>query len=396
MKALTYIAFICFCSLYSNAQTSISLDSAIAIALRTHPQIQLSQQEIEQQKASKRGSVDLENLSVGIEAPYDKKFEVALQQNFQNPFIYLQQYKLGKQNVLLSKQNQQVTKWQLIRDVRTVYLDLQFAEVRVKQFSFQDSIFKILFNASERRYTAGEAGLLEKVSAETKSKEIENIYNQAKAGLRNAQLQLLLITGLKADNIHPKEIITKMTTDIPVDIRIDSAEVSQSPLLKYYQQSTLVNKQNLKLQRSKLLPGFSVGYLNQVGPEQPSSYRFRYGITLPLWFWTYSSQIKVAKYQYEMAQSQYSIAQKKYSSEFTQALNDFNKFSGSLHYYEQTGLKQAEIIINTAMRSYSAGELSYIVYMQSLNQAFEIKLNYLETTKNYNQSIIELNYLKGQ
>jgi outer membrane protein TolC len=392
-----YIVFIFLLIAFSSkGQDSVTLDSAIASAMRTHPQIQFSQQEIEQQKALKRGSFNLENPSLGMEAPYGKKFEFGVQQNFQNPVIYIQQAKLGKQNVLLSESNQQVTKWQLIRDVRTVYLNIQYAEIRVKQLSYQDSIFHNLFVAAERRYNAGDAGLLEKVSAETKSKEIENFFKQTKADLQNAQLQLQLITGLKDATISSKDEITKTTTTIPIEIRFDSTAISQSPLLTYFEQNTLVNKQNLRLQKSKVLPGLSFGYLNQVGSEQPTNFRLRYGITLPLWFWTYSSQIKAAKYQYQMSQSQYAIAQKTYSSEYTQALNDFSKYSGSLNYYEQTGLKQAEAVIITAKRSYDAGEISYITYMQSLNQAFEIKLSYIETIRNYNQSIIELNYLKGQ
>jgi len=392
-----YIVFIFLLIAFSSkGQVSVTLDSAIASAMRTHPQIQFSQQEIEQQKALKRGSFNLENPSLGMEAPYGKKFEFGVQQNFQNPVIYIQQAKLGKQNVLLSESNQQVTKWQLIRDVRTVYLNMQYAEIRVKQLSYQDSIFHNLFVAAERRYNAGDAGLLEKVSAETKSKEIENFFKQAKADLQNAQLQLQLITGLKDVTISSKDEITKTTTTIPIEIKLDSTAISQSPLLSYFEQNTLVNKQNLRLQKSKVLPGLSIGYLNQVGSEQPTNFRMRYGVTLPLWFWTYSSQIKAAKYQYQMSQSQYAIAQKTYSSEYTQALNDFSKYSSSLNYFEQTGLQQADTIISTAKRSYDAGEISYIIYMQSLNQAFEIKLSYIETIRNYNQSIIELNYLKGQ
>lgn len=383
-------------ALSSKGQVSVTLDSAIASALRTHPQVQFSQQETEQQKALKRGSFNLENPSLGMEAPYGKKFEVALQQNFQNPVIYIQQAKLGKENILLSEQNQQVTKWQLIRNVRIAYLNLQYAEIRAKQLTYQDSIFRNLSVAAERRYNAGDAGLLEKVSAETKSKEIENLLKQTNAELQNAQFQLQLITSLKDGNIRSNNELIKSTATIPNEIRLDSLVITQSPLLKYFEQNTLVNKQNLRLQKSKVLPGLSIGYLNQVGPDQPTNFRIRYGITLPLWFWNYSSQIKAAKYQYQMSQSQYAIAQKTYSAEYTQALNDFSKYTGSLNYYEQTGLKQAETIISTSKRSYDAGEISYVIYMQSLNQAFEIKLNYIETIRDYNQSIIELNYLKGQ
>ncbi len=380
----------------TEGQVSLSLDSAIASAFRTHPQVQFSQQEVEQQKALKAGSFNLDNLSVGMEAPYGKMFEIAVQQNFQNPFIYIQQNKLGKQNVLLSEQKQMLTKWQLMRDVRTLYLNMQFAEMHVKQLSYQDSIFRKLSFAVERRFIAGDAGLLEKVSAETKSKEIENYFIQAKTDLQNAQRQLQLITGLNDNIISSSGEITKTAINFPIEIGLDSTSIPLSPLLKYYEQNTLVNKQNLQLQKIRLLPGFSIGYLNQVGPEQPTPFRWRYGITLPLWFWTYSSQINAAKYQYQMSQSQYAIAQKTYSSEYMKALSDFSKYSSSLNYYEQTGMKQAETIINTAQRSYGAGEISYITFMQSLNQAFEIKLGYMDVLRNYNQSIIELNYLKGQ
>lgn len=395
MKVVVFLVINFFCFLI-NAQVLIGIDTAIASALRTNPKIQLSQLDVKQKKALIRGSYNLENPSIGIEAPYGNKFEINVQQNFQNPLIYVQQAKLGKQNILLSEENQHLTKWQLIRDVRTVYLNLQYAEILVKQLSNQDSIFHNIFLSSARLYEAGDLGLLEKVSAETKSKEIENTLLNAKADLKNAQLQLQLIAGLKALNYKADEVIGKSNTKLPDGLEFDSAAIKKSALLSYYEQNTKVQKQNLNLQKTKLLPGLSFGYLNQVGEEQPINFHLRYGITLPLWFWTYSSEIKVAKYQYKMSQSQYAIAQNAYSSKYAEILNDIGKNTSNLNYYEKEGIKQAELIKKTAKRSYDAGEISIVIYLYSLNEGFEIEQRYNEAIRNFNQAIIELNYLIGQ
>lgn len=373
----------------------LTLDSAIASALRTHPQIQFSQQEIEQQKALKKGSFNLENPGIGTEAPYGQKFEISIQQNFQNPVIYFQQSKVGKQNISLAEKGLSLSKIGLIREVKTAYLNLQFAETTVKQLTYQDSIFNNLYLASEKRFNVGDADFLEKISAEAKSKEIHNLLVQAQADLQNVQLQLQILTGIAEKNIVTSQILEKENVNFTALFLGDTSVFKTNPFIQYYQQNSLVSKQNLQLQKTKLLPGFSVGYLNQVG-EQPTYYRFRFGITIPLWFWTYNSQIKSAKYQYQMANSQYLLAQKNISSEYQKALTDYKKYFESLNYYELTGMKQAEIIINTATRSFQVGEINYIVYMQSLNQAFETKISYLETIRNYNQSIIQINYLNGQ
>lgn len=380
----------------ANAQTVLTLDTAISNALRTHPQIQFSQKEIEQQKAFKKGSFNLDNPSIGTEAPYGKKFELAIQQNFENPLVYIQQAKVAKQNISLAETSLSLSKTTLIKEVKTAYLNLQFTETKVKQIAYQDSIFNNLYLASEKRFNAGDAELLEKISAEAKSKEVHNLLMQEQVDLQNAQLQLQILTGITDKNVVTNQRLEKSDENLSTFILGDTSVFKTSPFIQYQQQNILVNRQSLKLQKTKLIPGFSIGYLNQVGPDQPEHFRLRYGITIPLWFWTYNSQIKVANNKLQMANSQYAIAQKNINSEFQQALSEYKKYFASVNYYETSGIKQAEAIISTAARSYEAGSISYIIYMQSLNQAFEIKINYLETVRYYNQSIIQLNYLNGQ
>ena len=117
---------------------------------------------------------------------------------------------------------------------------------------------------------------------------------------------------------------------------------------------------------------------------------------MPLYLWTYRAQLQAATARANAAQAQLQAQRLDLSSQYQQALADTRKFAASLDYYEQTGLPQATAIISQSQRLFRAGEISYLVLFQSLNQAFAIQNAYLATIRDYRQALIELNYLRGQ
>jgi cobalt-zinc-cadmium resistance protein CzcA len=77
-------------------------------------------------------------------------------------------------------------------------------------------------------------------------------------------------------------------------------------------------------------------------------------------------------------------------------LNELLKHKSSLNYYEVKAVPQADVIIENANKSFTNGAIDYIEYIQAMNQALEIKSNYLNTLNNYNQAVINLEYLINQ
>jgi cobalt-zinc-cadmium resistance protein CzcA len=67
-----------------------------------------------------------------------------------------------------------------------------------------------------------------------------------------------------------------------------------------------------------------------------------------------------------------------------------------LSYYKDKAVPQAELIIESAQKSLENGAINYVEYFQNLNQGLELKFNYLNTLNEYNQAIIDLEYLIGQ
>jgi heavy metal efflux system protein len=54
------------------------------------------------------------------------------------------------------------------------------------------------------------------------------------------------------------------------------------------------------------------------------------------------------------------------------------------------------LIIDQATKSYKAGAIDYLDYIQSLSRALTIKQNYLDALNNYNQTIISIDYITGK
>jgi len=65
-------------------------------------------------------------------------------------------------------------------------------------------------------------------------------------------------------------------------------------------------------------------------------------------------------------------------------------------YYEQQAVPEANLIIDQASLSFKAGAMDYIEYILSLNRALDIKINYLDALNNYNQTVINLDFITGK
>ena len=70
-----------------------------------------------------------------------------------------------------------------------------------------------------------------------------------------------------------------------------------------------------------------------------------------------------------------------------------NQLSTALAYYEEEGAALSDEILKTANGSFKNGEIDFFQYIQSLESAYEVKLEYLDKLNEYNNIVIDINYL---
>ena len=370
---------------------NISEADLIKMALQNSRNLSASNLNIKQQKQLLGASFNLPNPEVFVESPTGNFYTGSITQSIEFPSVYNKQYQLQKQKIVFSEREKAIDENEIKFQVKQLYLSLQYAMALQEQIHLQDTVYERISNAAARQFDAGQIDYLQKLFAENSYADVHNQYLQAQLTGLNVEKQLQFIAGY-----FNKITVTPISnTLINVAASIDSNTLSTNPSLALINQSVVIAQENIYLQKAKALPGLAFGYFNQGERNTPVQNRFRFGITLPLWFNQYKSNINAAKTEYEISKQKAGGLQQQFSLQYLQAQNEQSVYLQSLQYYETRGIKKAAEIITTAKRFFENGESDYINYLRNINDAYTIQLKYLEVLKNYNKSVLSTNYLKG-
>ena len=387
----TLIFISLFLSVVSFCQKQISEADAVSMAVKNSKNISASDLGIKEQKQLLKSTINFPNPEVFIESPTGNFYTGNITQSIEFPTVYSKQYKLQKQRIGLAEKEKVVTEAEIKYQVTQLYLLLQYADTLHKQLYIQDTVYAGIATSASRQFDVGQIDYLQKIFTETQYGEIHNQYLQSQINVSNLQSQLQFLTGLR----EPFRAMQLTSQWMDVEVQKDSAALIYNPSILLYKQTQKISQKNIDLQKNKALPGLAFGYFNQGERSTPISNRFRFGFTAPLWFWQYKGNINAAKTEFEIAKQKTNGLQQQLSVQLIQAQNELAINGQSLKYYQTTGIKKANEIINTAKRFFASGENDYINYLRNINDAYSIQLKYLEAIRNYNQSILSIKYLTG-
>ena len=376
-------------------QKTISLDSAIALAKKQNPEMLLTQQRIDQQVSLKPATFSLQTPDLIFEAPTGDDLRPGLLQIIDYPGVYTAQGKAQKSRIALTEVERAISSNNLVYRVRIAYNQLQYQQSRTQLLQSQDSVFDDLIKVNEIRYRVGQISSLEKLNGISQYKRIQYSLKISRSELRNAKYQFNLLIGRPNDTTYiPGDVLRKSNYVFEIT-PVDTAYISGNPLLDYSNQQEGYSRNLLKVERRRRIPGAVVGFLNQGNASTPLTPRLRLGITLPIWQWTYQANINAAKKGIEIAQTQKKLTGYQLYTEYAKAQADFRQYRDNLIYFETIALPEAAEILRNARESFRLGSINYYQYLQNVELSYTLRQNYLETLRNYNQSHINLIYLKG-
>jgi len=414
LKSAYLLFFFLFSSsilLTAKAQQSktVNLQQAIQMALDSNLLVRSSAYSLEAQKALKGASWDIPKTSIdgqyGQFNSYSKDNSFTLSQSFAFPTVYLNQSKLADANTKSSEWQLKSSQLEIATQVKQVYWLLAYLQSKQKLLAYQDSLYSGFFRAAELRARLGETTQLEMITARSQSMEVRNQLQQVSADL----------------TIYKQKLQTLLNTDSPVspeDTVLHRADFSQvagnpdlaaNPSAGFAQQQVEISRFEKKLEQSRLMPDFNIGYFSQTmqGTQEingmPQTFgtgdRFsgiQAGIEIPLWFVPHTSKIKAANLKHEMAQTDAEYFSKSLAGNYHALLGEYAKYSNSVDYYEKQAVPEAGLIIDQVTRSYKAGAMDYLDYIINLSRALLIRQNYLDALNNCNQTIINIEFITGK
>jgi cobalt-zinc-cadmium resistance protein CzcA len=414
MKVASLLLFFLFGSslfLTTKAQQpkTVNLLQVIQMALDSNLAVRSSAYSVDVQKTLKGASWDIPKTSIqgqfGQFNSYSNDNSFTLSQSFAFPTVYINQSKLASANVKSSEWQLKTSQLEIATQVKQVYWQLAYLNSKQNLFIWQDSLFTGFLRAAELRMKTGETNRLEMITARSQMMELRNQLQQINADLVNysQKLQTLLNTE---SSISPADTVLIRAGYLPAS---HSLSLSGNPSVNYEQQQVEVSHFESNLERSRMMPDWSIGYFSQTmtGVQEVNGFprafgpgdRFtgvQAGISVPLFFGSYHSKIKAARLKEKFAQTNAEHYAKSLSSNYRSLLGDLAKYENSLEYYEKQAIPEASLIIDQATRSYKAGAMDYLDYIQNLTRALSIKLNYLDALNNYNQTIISIDFISGK
>jgi cobalt-zinc-cadmium resistance protein CzcA len=388
-----------------NAQTPISLQAAIDTAFKNNLSLKNEKLNSEYYKKLKSSGFDVPQTTITgeygqINSFYkDTKFGVA--QSIKFPTVYAKQKSVLNEEWKNSMLNVAVKQNDLKKNVTLIFYELMYLQEKKTLLQHIDSVYVVFLKNTEIRFNKGESNILEKTTAETQRGQVNQQLKQLEQDYSIVQLQLKLLLNSNSD-FAPFEKNKKIEG---VSI-VDTSIIKQHPLITQLQQQQKIGISKFKLERSKLLPDLFIAYNNMsmrgFGSDEKyytASSRFQSiqaGIGLPLFFGSQKSKISALRINKEIAENNYITGVKNLQSEYQQVLLNYNKHLQTVTYFENTALKNAELILTTANKQFTNGDINYLEWVLLINQSVSIKSDYVDAVKNLNQSAIQLNSLTNK
>ena len=110
-------------------------------------------------------------------------------------------------------------------------------------------------------------------------------------------------------------------------------------------------------------------------------------------FFGQKSKAKAAKLQADIIATENILLSKTLQKEKREKQNLLSQYDAELTYYENEGKVLSEQLLKVAQAGFKNGEIDFFQYIQTLENAYTIELNYLEALNQYNQTLISINYL---
>jgi len=404
-KTFLVIMLIVINTLAAFCQPELGADEAVQIALKNNLMIKSGEYHVAYQKQLKRSSFDLGKTHINwMHGQFNSILNdnnYTISQSIPFPTALANQVKLSAAEMEGAELELTMTKNELVRQVRSTYHQLAYLIARNVELSIQDSVYFKFAHASQLRLKAGEGTLLEKTTAETQWMEIKNqlMQNESDISIYKRQLQTLLNSAEEIPSITNLGKIA-LSPPAPVDL---------NPHLQQIRQEVTIADRTKRLERSKILPDITLGYFTQslIGFQRVDNNDvffgkndrftgFELGLSFPLWFVPQQSRSRAAALNQAAAEKRYEYYSTKMEGELQSAQLQIAKSENSLTYYETTANVNTDLILLQAQRSFEEGEIGYLEFLQAINQARAIRLNYLDLLNGYNQAVIQLDYITGK
>jgi cobalt-zinc-cadmium resistance protein CzcA len=373
----------------------LTLEEALTRAEKQNPLLQASQKRLESVQAMTGTAWNLGRTEVYHAQDQNDIAENGvfnrvwgIRQGLEFPSVYATQ-----KNYLKAGQRQEEARLELDvralkKEVSSVYVQAQYWMELEKRFDYLDSLYVSFARAASRRLETGDATLLEKLTAESKQKEIELRKSEAQSEKKKALIQLASLIQWESEGEGELTISSK-----PV-ILADVNSQEGHPGISWYEAGKQQALFQTRVEQQAFLPDVKVNLFRGTNLAAGSKIYpgFEVGLGIPLFFGAQSAKVKSSKSVQQQLELEAVNFQSRLESQSRALQSTLAQQLSVIQYYDTEGKQLGDQLREQAIRSFAEGEIDFIQYVQLIENSQSLDLQYLQAKRDYLLNQLELIY----
>ncbi|MEY4134898.1 MAG: hypothetical protein RL386_1248 [Bacteroidota bacterium] len=394
---LAVLCWIALGAVQSFGQVSLTEEEAVRKVLENHPAMQSASLKVRGQALMEGTARQWEPADIFHNIAADPDYGMfgttafGVSQAFPGKKMTMASRSYYERQRALAEAGLNVTRQQLDKSVRELYLHLEFIEQEAALYRSLDSMYRSVARVAADRFAAGEAALAEKLALEDKAAKMRMALETTGHEIEFDRVVLQQLLGLKEPVQPVLQPFERMSFTIG-----DTALVENSAISRYSLAAVGVAASQEEIARAKGAPTFAGGLSVQVMPNGLVYPGWQMALRLPIGTKTLRAAQEAAAVHVQAAGADYSAELLRQRNELAHLLHEQEKYDIQIRYYEERGRALGEELLRSASLNYLQGEISFVELTQTAEQAALIEINYLENLFGLNMTVIELRALTGK
>jgi len=378
----------------AQAQQTVTMDEAVAMAIDKYPTIEAAELEVAKAKALKGTAWDLGNTQVFTGADEvgsnnnPTYTTIGIGQSNIDVFGITSKIKLNKAAVKVAESTAELTNLKLKIEVKRSWIKAYVSKNLYKSYVSIDSVYSGLNKALDLRY---KTELISKLEHSLTTNEGNLIQLKTTQAYTNYQIALQeLNKWLLADELLDVNELDLGYFD--ANSITTETELSNHPLQLYWDNQLAEATAQKKVANSHFFPKLSGQYGFQKIGDQSGFSSYQLGMQIPLVFMKTKAKVKAAKINEQLIAQENKAKEIQLFSNYNNLINTFLQSNKNWNYYKNQALPLAVEQRNGAVLLYKEGAIDYLSFLQNMKSAIELEVKTWRVLEEYMSHKIQLEY----
>jgi cobalt-zinc-cadmium resistance protein CzcA len=404
-----FLIYLVFTANGEAGKIPLSLDSAIGIGLQNNPEIKSSAAKIRASEGGFWSAISpppAELSATNDYVPTGRGLSgwgeqiVGVNQRFEFPTNYLLRGVKSRRETEISRQEFAQANLDVMAKIKSSYFRALALQEQAKIARDNMEIADRFARKAEIRYSVGEGTNLEKLTAKAQYTQALNAVEINKNHLISAFADLSYALGFGKGDKKEFELTDSLRPQalpLSLDSLVDDA-VRNNPRLKAEELREAAAAKEKQLAWSSLLPDVNLGvFSKKVRGDGQDYYGASASLSIPLWFMLdQRGKIKEASSNLASAKLDRRATENAVFLAINDAFSEFRNAEKQVALHQKELLPQVEEIYRAALKSYEAGESTYLEFLQAQQTVTSARSGYVEALLEYNLSIVSLEEAIGK